>query len=195
MSIRSFIAFDLNDDESLKNIQDFQARLKQNQPRLKPIKRENIHITVKFIGNIKESMVPQIYKILDKEINERLLRKEKYVYKLRHVGNFRNYGIIWVGLEGNMELMQTIKDTVEESLNQRLNIKKDNRRNFKPHITIARLKKKRRDYTTFDTFKNIIKENRDREFGKFTIREILLKKSDLTPKGPIYTTYNGNKFV
>jgi len=195
MSIRSFIAFDLNDDESLKNIQDFQARLKQNQPRLKPIKRENIHITVKFLGNIKESMIPQIYKILDKEINERILRKENYIYKLRHIGNFRNYGIIWVGLEGNMELMQTIKDSLEEILNQRLNIKKDNRRNFKPHITIARLKKKRRDYNTFDTFKNIIKENRDREFGDFTIREIVLKKSDLTPKGPIYTTYNGNKFV
>jgi len=150
---------------------------------------------VKFLGNIKESMIPQIYKILDKEINERILRKENYIYKLRHIVNFRNYGIIWVGLEGNMELMQTIKDTLEESLNQRLNIKKDNRRNFKPHITIARLKKKRRDYNTFDTFKNIIKENRDREFGDFTIREIVLKKSDLTPKGPIYTTYNGKKFV
>ncbi len=193
--IRLFIGFDLENEESLRNIQKFQDRLNQNQPRLKEIKSENIHITVKFLGNKKESMVPKIYKILDKEINENILRKEKYTYKLKHVGNFRNYGIIWIGFEGNMNLMQTIKDTVEEKLNKRLNIKKDNRRNFKPHLTIARLKKDRRDYNTFDSFKNIIKENRNKEFGEFNIREIVLKKSDLTPKGPIYTTYNGKEFV
>ena len=192
--IRSFIAFDLENEESLQNIREFQKRLKQNQPRLKAIKSENVHITVKFLGDIKEEIVPQIYKVLEKEINERILRKEKYTYTLKHIGNFRNYGIIWVGLEGNMELMQNIKDTVEESLNRRLNIKKDNRRNFKPHITIARLKEKRRNYDTFDTFKNIIKKNGDKEFGDFNIREIVLKKSDLTPQGPIYTTYNGKEF-
>ncbi|TFG00891.1 MAG: RNA 2',3'-cyclic phosphodiesterase [Promethearchaeota archaeon] len=193
--IRSFIAFDLENKESLQNIQNFQDRLKQNQSRLKPIKPENIHITVKFLGDIKESIIPQIYQILEKEINEKILRKEEYTYKIKHVGNFRNYGIIWVGLEGNIELMQSIKDTVEEKLNDRLNIKKDNRRNFKPHITIARLKKKRRDYSTFESFKNIFKENRNKEFGEFNIHKIVLKKSDLTPKGPIYSTYNGEEFI
>lgn len=185
--IRTFISFDLENKDTINNIEEFMERLKKNQPGIKPIESENIHLTVKFLGNIKESTAPKIYNIIDREINEKILGRESYTYKLKGVGNFRNYGIIWVGMEGDLELLQNIKDTVEEKLNERLKIKKDKRRTFKPHITIARLKKKKRDYNTFDSFKNVIKENRNREFGNFTIEEIKLKKSVLTPKGPIYS--------
>jgi len=185
--IRTFISFDLENKDTINNIEEFMERLKKNQPGIKPIESENIHLTVKFLGNIKESTTPKIYNIIDREINEKILGGKSYIYKLKGVGNFRNYGIIWAGMEGDLELLQNIKDTVEEKLNERLKIKKDKRRTFKPHITIARLKKKKRDYNTFDSFKNIIKENRNREFGNFTIEEIKLKKSVLTPKGPIYS--------
>lgn len=185
--IRTFIAFDLEDERTIQNIEEFMERLKKNQPGIKPIESENIHLTVKFLGNIKESTAPKIYHILDREINEKILRGESYTYKLKGVGNFRNYEIIWASMEGDLELLQNIKDTVEDKLNERLKIKKDKRRTFKPHITIARLKKKRRDYNTFDSFKNIIKDNRNKEFGDFTIEKIKLKKSVLTPKGPIYS--------
>jgi 2'-5' RNA ligase len=197
MSIRTFIAFELNNEEALNEIMNFTSRLKNNQKKLKALKPENIHLTVKFLGNIKETTAFKIYDILEREVNKKILHGDKhtYTYTLKHVGNFRNYGIIWIGLEGDKELLQKIKDTVEEKLNEQLKIKKDKRRTFKPHITIARLKKKRRNYNTFDSFKNIIKENRNKEFGKFIIDKIVLKKSDLTPKGPIYTTFNGEEFV
>ena len=183
--IRSFISFDLENEDTIRNVEEFLDRLQKNQPGLKPIESENIHLTVKFLGNIKESTAPKIYHILDKEINEKILGGDSYNYTLKNVGNFRNYQIIWAGLEGDLELLQNIIDTVEEKLNERLKIKKDKRRTFKPHITIGRLK--RRDHKTFDTFKNLMKENRNREFGKFTIDKIKLKKSILTPKGPIYS--------
>jgi 2'-5' RNA ligase len=185
--IRTFIAFDLDDEETINNIEEFIERLKKNQPGIKPIESENIHLTVKFLGNIKESTAPKIYHIIDREVNEKILHGDIYTYELKGVGNYRNYEIIWAGMEGDIELLQKVKDTVEEKLNERLKIKKDKRRSFTPHITIARLKKKRRDYNTFDSFKNIIKENRNKEFGPFTIKKIKLKKSVLTPKGPIYS--------
>ncbi len=193
--IRTFIAFKLNNEETLSEIREFTNRLNQNQKRIKIIKPENIHLTVKFIGNIKESMAPKIYDILEREINKKILHGDKHIYLLKGVGNFRNYEIIWIGMEGDIELLQKIKDTVEEKLDEHLKIKKDKRLKFKPHITIARLKKDRRDYTSFDSFKTFINENRNKEFGEFLIEKIVLKKSDLTPKGPIYTTYNGKEFV
>ena len=59
--------------------------------------------------------------------------------------------------------------------------------NFKPHLTIGRLKKNKINYKTFDTLKNLISENRDLEFGIFNIKQVKLKKSQLTPNGPIYS--------
>jgi RNA 2',3'-cyclic 3'-phosphodiesterase len=194
MGIRTFIAIDVENEETLENIQSFTKRLKINQPKMKIVKPENIHLTVKFLGDIKESMAPKIYEVLDTQVNQKLLQGEKYTYKLKHVGQFRKFSIIWLGVKGDIEFLQKIKDTIEEKLNQRLHIKKDKRRKFKPHITIARLKKKRIDYKTFDTFKNIIDKNRDEEFGDFIVDKVKLKKSDLTPKGPIYTEYTEDGF-
>ncbi|MBD3193563.1 MAG: RNA 2',3'-cyclic phosphodiesterase [Candidatus Lokiarchaeota archaeon] len=185
--IRSFIAFELQNQEAIQNITEFTDRLKKNQSRIKPIEPENIHLTVKFLGNINESIAPKIYKIMNSKINQKLLKNQSYHYKLKGVGNFRNYSIIWIPLRGDIEFLQQVKDTIEESLNRELKIRKDKRRKFKPHITIARLKKKRIDYNTFDSFKALIKSNKDKDFGEFIIDEIKLKKSVLTPKGPIYS--------
>ena len=66
-------------------------------------------------------------------------------------------------------------------------IEKDKRSQFKPHLTIARLNKKKINYKTFEIFKNLINENKDSTFGVFKINQIRLKKSVLTPSGPIYS--------
>lgn len=54
--IRSFIALELKDKETIDNITSFASRLKQNQPQLKLVEPENLHLTVKFIGNISENI-------------------------------------------------------------------------------------------------------------------------------------------
>ncbi|TFF89358.1 MAG: RNA 2',3'-cyclic phosphodiesterase [Promethearchaeota archaeon] len=144
-------------------------------------------MTVKFLGDIKESKAPKIYEILNKEINEKILDDEVYNYTLKGAGQFRSYSVIWIEFEGDLDFLQKVKDQIEEKLNERLKIKKDKRRKFKPHLTIARLRKNRINYKTFDTFKNIIKDNQNTKFGDFSIKEIKLKKSVLTPQGPIYS--------
>ncbi|MEJ2251460.1 MAG: RNA 2',3'-cyclic phosphodiesterase [Candidatus Lokiarchaeota archaeon] len=185
--IRTFIAFDLEDQNTINNIKELTDRLKKNQDRLKIVKPENLHITVKFLGDIKESKAPKIFEILNSEINEKVLGNKVYNYTLKGVGQFRSYSILWIGFEGDIDFLQEIKETLEVKLNERLNIKKDKRRKFDPHLTIGRLRKNRINYKNFDTFKNIIKDNQNTEFGKFKISEIKLKKSVLTPQGPIYS--------
>ncbi|MBY8981747.1 MAG: RNA 2',3'-cyclic phosphodiesterase [Candidatus Lokiarchaeota archaeon] len=185
--IRSFIAFDLENEDTIENIKNFSERIIRIQPNLKLIKSENIHLTIKFLGDIKESIAPLIYNILDKEINKKFFSDKPYIFKLENVGNFKNYSIIWINLEGYTDLIQEIKDIVEEKLHQKQNIKKDQRQKFNPHITIARLNRKKINYKTFSIFKKEIIKNKNKEFGEFYIKKIKLKKSVLTPKGPIYS--------
>ena len=185
--IRTFIALELNNKETIKSIETFTSRLKQNQTRIKIVESQNLHLTVKFLGDISESAAPKIYKILQEDINNKLFEGKNLEYKLIGAGQFNRFSVLWIGLKGDIGILQKIKDKVENQLNTQLKIQKDNRTKFKPHLTIGRLRNNRINYKTFDSFKNLINENKEKDFGSFSISEIKLKKSVLTQKGPIYS--------
>ena len=185
--IRTFIAIELKNKETIENINKFTQRLKQNQVKLKLVESQNLHLTVKFLGNIQEELAPKIYKIIQDEINRPMFKGKTLEYTLKGAGQFHQFSVIWITLLGDIAFLQDIKNKLEYSLHQNLAIPIDKRNKFKPHLTIARLNKKRINYKTFDIFKKLINENKNVEFGKFEINQIMLKKSNLTPKGPIYT--------
>ena len=185
--IRSFIALELEDQETKEKIQSYGKRLKINQPNIKLVEPQNLHMTVKFLGNIEESLAPKIYNILKIEINEKMFQGKTYEFKLKGTGQFRKYSVLWIKLIGNIQFLQDIKDNVESLLNQNLKIERDKRQKFTPHLTIGRIKPNKINYKNFESFKKILNENKDLEFGPFNIREVKLKKSVLTPKGPIYS--------
>jgi 2'-5' RNA ligase len=58
------------------------------------------------------------------------------------------------------------------------------RRGFSPHITVARVKSGRNR----EALNSAIMDMTDREFGTMMVDSIQLKKSVLTPKGPVYST-------
>ncbi|MBY8985604.1 MAG: RNA 2',3'-cyclic phosphodiesterase [Candidatus Lokiarchaeota archaeon] len=185
--IRSFIALELKEKGTIENISSFATRLKKNQTNLKLVKPENLHMTVKFLGNISESLAPKIYDILKTEINEKFFQDKEFKYYLKGVGQFNRFSVIWVKLVGDISFLQTIKDSIEDLLNTRLTVDRDKRTQFKPHLTIGRLRKEKINYKTFDIFKKLINENKNKEFGDFNISQIKLKKSVLTSQGPHYS--------
>ncbi len=185
--IRTFIAIELKDKETIENINSFSQRLKLNQPKIKIVEPKNLHITLKFLGNIPESLAPKIYAILQNEINEKLFQGKKLNYLLKGVGQFNKFSVLWIKIIGNIQFLQNVKDSIEDLLFNKLKIERDKRTKFKPHLTIGRLKKDKINYKTFDTLKNLINENKDLEFGDFNIYQVKLKKSQLTPAGPIYS--------
>ncbi|MFX0072661.1 MAG: 2'-5' RNA ligase family protein, partial [Candidatus Hermodarchaeota archaeon] len=126
--IRSFIALELGDQETIEEIIAFGKRLKVNQPRLKLVEPENLHMTIKFLGNIEESIAPKIFNILKEEINEKLFQSKSIMYQLKGVGQFRKFSVIWIKLIGDISFLQKIKDNIENLLNQRLKIKRDTRK-------------------------------------------------------------------
>jgi len=185
--IRTFIAIELKDKETIDNINSLSQRLKLNQPKIKIVEPKNLHITLKFLGNIPESLAPKIYAILQNEINEKLFQGKNLNYLLKGVGQFNKFSVLWIKIIGNIQFLQKVKDSIEDLLFNKLKIERDKRTKFKPHLTIGRLKKDKINYKTFDTLKNLINENKDLVFGDFNIYQVKLKKSQLTPTGPIYS--------
>jgi 2'-5' RNA ligase len=185
--IRAFIAIELKDKNTIEKIQAFSSRLKQNQSKLKVVEPENLHLTVKFLGNISESIAPKIYEILKEDVNTNMFQGKNIEYILRGVGQFNKFSVLWVKLIGDVQFLQQIKDTIEQLLSERLKIQKDKRTEFKPHLTIGRLRKDKVNYKTFDVLKKLINENKNLEFGPFIVSQVKLKKSVLTPTGPIYS--------
>lgn len=185
--IRVFIAIELKDQDTIENITSFSSRLKQNQPKVKLVEPVNLHITVKFLGNISESIAPKIYRILKEDINESIFQGKTLEFKLKGVGQFNRFSVLWIKLVGDIAFLQTVKEKVEQLLYEKLEIKYDKRREFKAHLTIGRLKSKNINYNNFNIFKKLINENKNLEFGTFKINEVKLKKSVLTPKGPTYS--------
>lgn len=185
--IRSFIALELLDKETIENIVSFSSRIKQNQGKLKIVEPENLHLTVKFLGNISEIQAPKIYSILKEDVNKTLFNGRSIKYKLRGVGQFNKYSVLWIKLVGEVQFLQIIKDTIENLLYKKLNIPLDRRTQFKPHLTIGRLKRDKINYKTFDALKNLINDNKNLDFGVFNISQVKLKKSVLAQKGPVYS--------
>ena len=142
---------------------------------------------MKFLGNIPETQAPKIYSILQEEINEKLFHGNNLEFSLKGVGQFNRFSVLWIKLLGNIQFLQNIKDSIEKLLFDKLKIERDKRTKFKPHLTIGRLKKGKINYKTFDSLKNLINENIDLDFGIFNIKQVKLKKSQLTPSGPIYS--------
>jgi len=185
--IRAFIAIELKNQQTIQNIKKFTERLKQNQARLKLVEPENLHFTVKFLGNIQADLAPKIYKAIQENVNRPMFGNRSLNYILKGVGQFHRFSVIWITLLGDISFLQEVKNKLEDNLYKNLSIPKDKRSKFTPHLTIARLKKNRINYKTFDIFKKLISENKYKEFGNFEINQITLKKSTLTPQGPIYT--------
>ena len=174
---RSFVAVDLNDDRVLDNILKTQQTLLRTGADIKPVERENIHITLRFLGEIKQERVQEI------------IEQMKQIQFARFTADFRGLGVfpglhrptvIWIGIEKGAEELSRIFETLEQGL-KALGVRPDSK-GFTPHLTIARVKSGRNRAELVRT----ISELRDVEFGSMNVDSVRLKKSTLTPKGPIY---------
>ena len=94
--------------ETIEKIISFTQRLKQNQSKIKLVEPENLHMTMKFLGNIPETLAPKIYSILQQEINEKLFQGKTFEYKLKGVGQFNKFSVLWIKLLGNVQFLQNI---------------------------------------------------------------------------------------
>jgi 2'-5' RNA ligase len=181
---RGFIAIDIN---PFTKLIEFEREIKNSGANVKLVEPKNIHLTLKFLGDTDESLIERIDEILKDSVRE----IESFSIRLKSTGVFPNeryIKVMWIGIE-NSEIIGKIAENINEKLSN-LGFKKEKRK-FSAHLTIARVKNAKNK----DKLIQIIEKYRDVEFAYFKVDSIKLKKSDLTPKGPIYTTLKEIKFL
>ena len=176
-TFRGFIAIELDITPS---ILDFEKELKNIDADMKVVEPENIHITLKFLGDLEENLTDEIEKI----IKDAVKNIQPFSIKLQGTGVFPNQNyikVIWIGIKES-QYLETIAQTINNNLGN-LGFKKE-KRGFSPHLTIARVKTAKNKHHIL----KIIEKYDKKEFSVQQINSITLKKSDLTSKGPVYTT-------
>jgi 2'-5' RNA ligase len=177
--IRSFIAFDIDSEPVIRQLSEVQKTLVNTGANLKIVQPQNIHVTMRFLGNISPNMIDSIHEEMEK------VSFAPFEIELRGLGAFptlRYARVVWVGIKKGAEELEGIFDQLEPRL-QRLGFKPDSK-GFSPHLTIARVKSGRNKAELIHT----VQEFEDYQFGIIKASCLRLKKSVLTPKGPFYST-------
>jgi 2'-5' RNA ligase len=179
--IRSFIAIDVGEELKQNGLSKVQAILRNNDYSrvLKLVKPENIHITLRFLGEIDSSLVNQISECIDR------ISFNPFIINIKGLGvfpNFRRIRVIWAGIENGNEEIKNLSYRIENEI-RKLGFP-SNKRKYNPHLTIARVRSRNLDIRLIET----IKEFEDFEFGFFKVEFLELKRSVLTPRGPRYST-------
>lgn len=174
--IRVFIAVDMPVTQKASEVIN---ELKKININAKIVEIENMHLTLKFLGDIDENLTDDIEKIIKESIGD----NQPFEITLKSMGVFPNQNYIkvaWIGVE-DAETLKTIAETIDKKL-QSLGFKKE-KRPFSAHLTIARIKSAKNKEKLIE----LIHKYQNIELQKIKINKIFLKKSILTPTGPIYT--------
>jgi 2'-5' RNA ligase len=177
--IRSFIAIDLP-DATRQGLAAVQEHLKQSGAGVRWVKPSSIHLTLKFLGNIQAAQVEDIALAVAQEIRD----QPPITLGAAGLGAFpsrRKPRVLWIGMEGEVQRLNGIQARLENAL-EPLGFDRE-KRPFRPHLTIGRVKDRRRLQSLIDA----MAELKIPEFDSFDVTEIILYKSDLRPTGAIYT--------
>ena len=177
--IRSFLAFDLENETVRKKLAAAQNLLVQTGADLKLVEPQNIHMTIRFLSDITPDMVEKVFEEMKK------VQFAPFDARINGLGAFPDLHyprVVWAGITEGADQMKNVFSQLEPRL-QRLGFTPDPK-GFNPHLTIARVKsgKNKAHLAEFIT------KNATYDFGTVNAKCLRLKKSDLTPRGPVYAT-------
>ncbi|MBI2208339.1 RNA 2',3'-cyclic phosphodiesterase [Candidatus Woesearchaeota archaeon] len=170
--MRLFIAFDVPDD-----VKEYMARIQgiigDNLAEIRWVKKEQMHLTLKFLGEVQPNAADKIKDELRK------IRFDSFTVYLNSIGVFPNENyirVVWVGLEPEDKIIG-LQRSIDENLKEFFKKEKD----FKAHITLGRVKYVKNKEQFLSKLKGIKVEKKNFRVDKFK-----LMKSTLTMQGPLY---------
>jgi RNA 2',3'-cyclic 3'-phosphodiesterase len=175
--IRAFIAVGI-DPKTVERISEATDQLKPSIAGIRWAPLTNLHLTVKFLGDVEETTIDPIARAL----RQHIAPFPRFTINAKGLGVFpdvKRPQVLWVGLEG-IHLAE-LASTVETALKP-LGFEPE-KRGFKPHLTIGRWRQ--RDKSTAK-FIAELERWAGYEFGKSEVRNIILFQSMLRPEGAIH---------
>ncbi len=179
MTIRCFIAIKLPEGIR-RSIADLIAELRKAGTDVSWVPTEKIHLTLKFLGNTDDSLIPK----LKERISKKLSHYNAFYIKIGGVGCFpseKRPRVLWVGIE-NSDLLKSIQKDIDTEVAE-FGFALDNRL-FSPHLTIGRLRSQKGISEMIRRFA----EFRTADFGAVEVKSIHFMKSELKPAGAEYTS-------
>lgn len=175
--MRLFIAMPLSRD-----VEEYLGRIildfKQKRGRVKWVASKNIHLTMKFLGETGEDKVNAISDIITHAAGKHKVI-DSTIDRVGAFPNLKRPRVIWAGLKDNVESLAAVADDIESAL-EILGFEKENRK-FKSHLTLGRVKDSSDLYELTDYLQKyqLVPQ-------KISFDRLVLFKSTLTPRGPIY---------
>lgn len=169
---RLFVAIPVT-EEIKESIWPLIQELRISGADLKLVSVENLHFTLKFLGNVDEDKILEIIKKLS------AIKQNKFSISLRAVGVFpspERIKVVWIGIE-SVELISLVK-----KINQSLNYVRKEEHEETPHLTIARVKSGRDKAK----LQKIVEQYQNTLFGEMKVDKIILYESELGKEGPKY---------
>ena len=173
--LRTFIAVSMPRNNELARVI---RSLGEMGSALKPVSSDNLHITLKFLGDTPQVHVADISAILQKAT----AGTDSFEMELLGLGAFPRIerpAVVWAGVEGGEPLIQ-IAGRLDVELNE-LGYPRE-RRSFTPHLTIARVRRKP-PQELFDLFDR----HTATRFGSVPVETVKLYQSELRPEGSVYS--------
>jgi RNA 2',3'-cyclic 3'-phosphodiesterase len=183
VQIRSFIAIELPGDVK-KALTRLQGRFKSGDSgQVKWVEPENLHLTLHFLGNIPTDAVSPIITALE----QAAAGTRHFQLDVGGLGVFpdlRRVQTIWVGLAGDLDKLDKLYKDIGANLTPLGH--KPETRPFSPHLTIGRV----RDFARPEERAALARMIQSAPFNvkyRVDVTAVDLMKSQLTPRGPIYT--------
>lgn len=174
--MRTFIAIEI--DDTLRNrLAAIRDELQLQDPVMRWVKPDRMHLTLRFLGEIDPSLVTPV----TKAIQNASQGVKPFELKFKGLGFFPNAGkprVFWVGIRDQDKTLELLVRSLELEL-MKIGFERE-KRPFRPHLTLARIKGK-------ITGGIHIGDEAQSEYGQQSVSSIKLFKSDLRPQGPIYT--------
>ena len=180
--MRVFIAIEIDEKirKALADLQDkLQGKADIKRSDAKWVNPENIHLTLKFLGEIKDEQVVDVCNITGDVAS----RHKSFELDVESVGHFggRSARILWVGTGQNRDKLLQLQQDLEQQLD--LAGWPRETRKFSGHLTLCRIRNARAGVK----LAQLAREYENFKLGTMPADSISVYQSQLTPKGPIYT--------
>lgn len=179
--MRTFIAIELS-DEIKSSLSQIESHLKYSGADVKWVDEKNIHLTLKFLGEIDEEKCNKVKDILDKIAGS----SKSFEINIKDIGAFPKIDyprVIWVGLDKGAAESRSLAEKIDEALSG-IGFEKETRP-FTAHLTIGRVRSSKNKQALKEKMGSIgLQETRNK---RQVVSSIILFQSKLTPKGSIYT--------
>lgn len=161
------------------SLEGIQQSLKKSGADVRWVKTDNIHLTLKFLGDIEEKRVRDIIQVLKGACSNHKV----FSIEISGMGTFpanKSPRVLWAGINDKGELIQ-LQSEIEKGMAS-LGFDPE-KRAFSPHLTVGRFRSSRSRSTLLEKVVMIKHDS----FGLFDVRFIYLIKSDLKPSGAVYS--------